>query len=100
MNKIPKSFKLFASTINVEFDNKLCNDKEAYGLADYGACKIFLTKVNGVDKLSDDRIMDVFYHEKVHLILDSMGHFDLSKDEKFVDLFGKLLRQSDLTSIF
>ena len=42
--------------------------------------------------------MDTFYHEKVHIILDTMGERELSQNEKFVDTFAKLLRQSDETA--
>lgn len=96
--KIPKSFKLFGTTINVEFDNKRMNDKTRYGEADYSTSKITLSDTDGTDKLSQDRILDTFYHEKVHSILDMMHERDLSNNEKFVDIFGKLLRQSDETA--
>lgn len=95
---IPKQFKLFGSTIEVIFDNKYCNNKSLYGEASYSENKIILSNVDGVDDLSPDRILDTYYHEKVHLILDSMGETDLSKNEKFVEIFSKLLRQSDITS--
>lgn len=97
---IPKRFKLFASTIQVVFDNKRMNDMTNYGLAEYSEHKITLSDVHGVDPLSQDRILDTFYHEKVHMILDSMHERDLSANEKFVDVFAKLLRQSDETAIF
>jgi len=95
---IPKQFKLFGSTIEVIFDNKYCNNKNLYGEASYSENKIILSNVDGVDDLSPDRVLDTYYHEKVHLILDSMGEADLSKNEKFVEIFSKLLRQSDITS--
>ncbi len=95
---IPKSFKLFASTVNVVFDNKQMNDKERYGESDYSTHTITLSTTHGVDVLSDDRIEDCFYHEKVHMILDTMHEYELSKNEKFVDQFAKLLRQSDITA--
>ena len=100
MERIPKSFKLFASTINVIFDNKRLNDKEVYGLSDYSKCEITLSKTDGVVKLSEDRKLDTFYHERTHMILDSMQEYELSKNERFVDVFSKLLRQSDATSQF
>jgi hypothetical protein len=92
----PFSFKLFATTWSVVWDNNRMNDKSRYE-ADYSQSKITLSTSNGVDQLSDDRIKDCFYHERVHAILDSMQEYDLSKNEKFVDQFAKLLRQSDET---
>jgi hypothetical protein len=98
--KIPKSFKLFATTINIVVENQRCNDMGVYGAADYGSAEIILsTHEEGVE-LADDRKLDTFYHEKVHIILDSMNKPELSKDEQFVDVFAKLLRQSDETAIF
>ena len=98
MKKIPKEFKLFATTIKISWENDRMNDKQGYGEADYSQSKIMLATTNGMDKLSEDIIMDTFYHEKVHIILDSMRKYDLSKDEEFVDIFAKLLRQSDITA--
>jgi len=97
---IPKSFKLFATTINVFWDNNRMNDKGLYGLSDYSKSEITLSTTNGVDALSEDKIVDTFYHEKVHMVLDSMNRNDLSNDEQFVDVFAKLLRQSDETAQF
>lgn len=96
--KIPLRFKLFSSTIKIKWENERMNDKGRYGEADYSTLQITLSTTNALDKLSDDRILDTFYHEKVHMILDSMKEHDLSKNEKFVDVFGKLLRQSDETA--
>ncbi len=96
--KIPKKFKLFGTTMNVIFDDQKMQDMEALGLAEYCMCRITLASKDGVESLGDDRIVDSFYHEKVHLILDSMGETELSKNEKFVDIFAKLWRQSDETA--
>lgn len=98
MNKIPKRFKLFGSTINIVWDNKLMNQKENYGEAHYSQSKIILSHTHGVEPLSQDKILDTYYHEKVHLILDTMNEKELSRNERFVDVFAKLLRQSDITS--
>ena len=93
--KIPKKYKLFGTTVNVVWDNKRLNDKGVYGLTDYGRSEIILSTTQGVDKLSEDRIIDTFYHERTHSILDAMNEQDLTFNEKFVDVFSKLLRQAD-----
>lgn len=95
MKKIPRRFKLFATTVNVEWDNDRMNDKSQYGESNYSLSKITLATTIGVEPLSEDKILDTFYHEKVHMILDSMHRTDLSTNEDFVDMFGKLLRQSE-----
>jgi hypothetical protein len=96
--RIPKSFKLFGTTINIVWDNQKMNDKSRYGESRYSESKIILSTTDGLDNLSEGRILDTFYHEKVHMILDSMKEHELSSNEKFVDTFAKLLRQSDVTA--
>lgn len=95
---IPKRFKLFGTTYNVVFNNERMNDLKAYGLHDYSKSEITLSTTDGIDKLSEDKILDTYYHEKIHAILDMMKESELSNNEKFVDQFAKLLRQSDITS--
>jgi hypothetical protein len=96
--KIPKSFKLFASKIEVVIDDKRMNDKQQYGESDYSKSKITLSTIHGVEELSEGKRMDTFYHERVHMILDHMKEHELSRNEKFVDLFAKLQRQADETA--
>lgn len=96
--KIPKSFKLFGTTIKVVWDNDKMNDQSNYGTFEYCNNQITLSTTQGNKTLADDRILDTFYYEKVHAILDHMHKRDLSEDEEFVDVFAKLLRQSDETS--
>jgi len=98
--KIPKTFKLFGTIINIVFDNIRCNDKQVYGESNYGESKIMLSTMQESMTLSEDKILDTFYHEKVHMILDTMNENELSCNEKFVDVFAKLLRQSDVTSLY
>ena len=98
--QIPKKFKLFGATINVVWDNKRLQDLNAYGLFEYGQGKITLSTVDGLEKLDEDRILDCFYHERTHAILEAMHERELSKNEDFVDVFSKLLRQADETAKF
>jgi hypothetical protein len=93
----PFKFKLFATTINVVWDNVKMNDEQKYGESSYSSCKITLSNTHGVNELSQDRIKDTFYHERVHMILNTMHRDDLSSNEEFVDVFAKLWRQSDET---
>jgi hypothetical protein len=97
---IPKKYKLFGTTVNVVWDNKRLNDKRVYGLWDYSRSELTLSTTEGVEKISDDRIKETFYHERTHSILDAMNETDLSNNEKFVDVFSKLLRQADETAEF
>ena len=96
--KIPKSFKLFGTTVKIEWDNKTMNDKAAYGECVHSTSKIIMSDKDGVEDLSYDVMIETFYHEKTHAVLNAMTEYDLSKNEKFVDLFSKLWRQADETS--
>jgi len=98
--KIPKSFKLFGTTINIVWDNLRMNDVHAFGLFEYAKSQITLANKDGIDDISEYKILDTFYHEKVHAILTAMRERELSDNEKFVDVFAKLLRQADETSIY
>lgn len=93
--KIPKRFNLFSSVINVIIDNKLMNDKDYYGQCDYSKRLITLCETRNLDPLSDGKKAGTFYHEKVHMILDFMEEIELTKNEKFVEVFSSLMRESD-----
>jgi hypothetical protein len=98
--KIPKSFKVFASTINVGFDNVRLSNEGAFGDCSFADGQINICNEYRGEKISDCCALDTFYHEKVHIILDAMGEHDLSKQEKFVEVFARLLRQSDQSAEF
>jgi hypothetical protein len=98
--RIPKSFRLFGSTTNIVWDNERMNRDGKYGEFDYSKQQITLSTTIGVLSLSEDKVLDTFYHEKVHAILMAMNERDLNDNEKFVDVFAKLLRQSDETTQF
>lgn len=98
--KIPKKFKLFGTTINIIVDNKLMDNENSFGLSEFSKSQITISKKHKGEKLKDDVIIDTYYHEKVHMILDSMHEYKLSSNEKFVEIFSKLLRQSDETVKF
>lgn len=91
---------LFGTTYKVVWDNQRLNDRKEYGLSDYGKAEIILSTTIGMEPLSEDRIVDTYYHERTHAILDMMGEDELSANEKFVDVFSKLLRQSDESAIY
>jgi hypothetical protein len=98
--KIPKKFKVFASTINVEFDNVRLSNEGVLGECSFTDNKIIICSEYKGEKLSKCCTVDTFYHEKVHIILDAMGEHELSKQEKFVEVFARLLRQSDESAEF
>ena len=98
--KIPKRFKLFGTTIIINYEDTRLSNQSSLGDCSYIEGEINICKKYKEIDLSEDAIMDTFYHEKVHVILDGMGEHDLSANEKFVDVFSKLLRQSDESAEF
>ena len=98
--KIPKSFKLFATTINVVVDNQRTDDMKVFGCHQPHNNTIILADKYGIHNLSEDQMLDTFYHEKVLAILLAMKEDELNENEKLVHVFAKLLRQSDETSTF
>ena len=96
--KIPNEFKVFASTINVGFDNVRLSNEGLLGDCSFADNQINICSEYKGKKVSECSIMDTFYHEKVHIILDAMGEHELSQREKFVEVFSRLLRQSDESS--
>lgn len=98
--RIPKSYKLFGSEIKVKWDNFRMNDIDAYGEYCHSALTISLSDIDGVRNIDEDKILDTFYHEKVHSILSAMREDELNKNEQFVDIFAKLLRQSIETEVY
>lgn len=91
--KLPKSFKLFASEYKVVIDNKEVNAADSLGLLSIDNKKLSLaTKQDGED-LPYDTILDTFYHEIMHAMFFAINERDLAKNEKIVDILGKLLRQ-------
>ncbi len=99
-NKIPKRFKVFASTINISYDNVRLSNDSCLGECSYTDSKITLCENYKGEKLNKSVLIDTFYHEKIHIVLDAMGEHELSKNEKFVEVFARLLRQSDESAEF
>ena len=46
------------------------------------------------EKQSETSKLNTFYHELIHIILDTMGREDLSRDEVFVNSFASFLLES------
>ena len=104
--EIPKSFQLLGHTYTVEISEKLYEDEDIYGDCDIEKKLIRLQQVGSVTRLdrktkktdtvviTDEDLLDTFYHELVHVILYSMGEYKLHNDERFVGLMGRCLMES------
>lgn len=91
--KIPKSFKLFGSTITVKFDNDKNDIDRAYGLATYKTNSILLANKAHGELIDHNEIEASYLHEMFHFILNRLGYDDLSDNEKFVKQVSKALQQ-------
>lgn len=98
-NKIPTEFTLFASKYSVTVDNVKCADLEAAACFgdSYKAIKL-QTVNNALEPNHPDYILESYYHELAHCLIKNAGHDDW-KDEKFIDLLGKLLMQYESTKV-
>ena len=77
----------------VEVDNNRMDDASAYGLCVPERSAIYLQDKNR----NEDMIEQTLYHEVIHSILETMGEYELSKNEKFVQGFSVLLHQFEKT---
>jgi len=91
--EIPRSFKLFGSTITIEFNNDKCDKEDAYGIAKYKTNKIYLSEKTSGDKMESTEIEVTFLHEVLHFVLLKVGYEKLSGDEAFVGIVSRALHQ-------
>ena len=88
--EIPSSFQVGGQTLNVSYVDHLPYDK-------LGSCSVCCGIVNIAKHIIDGRsqspscMMNTFWHEVVHAILDTMNKSDLSANEKFVGAFSSML---------
>jgi predicted SprT family Zn-dependent metalloprotease len=91
-NIIPKTFDLFGEKYRVSHLKEIDKGK-SFGHAIYTENRIKLAKTVGKKKIQQDQIESTYCHELTHIILDALGHTELSGNEEFVDSFGKALHQ-------
>jgi hypothetical protein len=94
---IPKSFKLNGKEIPVVFDSTYCNGIKAWGEADFDSKVITLNRVSDGKKISKRLVDQTFYHELVHMILDSCQRHNLKWNEEFVEDFAQRLYEFEKT---
>jgi len=92
---IPKKFNILNHTVKVKMVDSIPN---RLGECHKDLCSVDIATHIDDDKLPDSIIEHTFFHEVVHIILDSMGEYKLSSNEKFVDVFAGMLHQVIKTS--
>jgi hypothetical protein len=112
--RIPKEFTLFGSKYVVVIEDDLFSKEDCYGFADDDMKKIKLqkkgiaTKIkeeNGVKTesqidVTDEVIIETFYHELCHIIFDALGEEELSANEKLVNMMGKAFLEIYLSEVY
>lgn len=87
--KIPKTFEILGHRVTVRWDSEITED--SHGKWNAGRSVIRLQSPS--DDWTRAMAEHTFCHELTHCILDLIGEEKLSKNEKFVDLFGGTLAQ-------
>jgi hypothetical protein len=55
------------------------------------------TKVEETVNITEEDLLETYFHEVVHIVLDAMGENKLYSNEKFVSLMGKCLMEIEKT---
>lgn len=98
MNKkksiFPKKVQVGGQEIRIIEEN-MCKNGNSLGksIPASGLIKIYSTYGSGL-KQSDSSKINTFYHELTHCILDTMGEYKLSRNEKFVTTFSSFLTEA------
>ena len=86
---IPNTIKIGGQDINVMFEEHL--DNNCLGTMSIGEGVLKIANNFNNRKQCQSSKITTFIHEIVHGILDTMGEFNLSENEKFVCTFSSLL---------
>lgn len=92
MNKIPESFTVGGQDIVVLIQNTIDGDKLGEACLWNGTIKISDIYKGCLQSKSSK--FNTFYHELIHLILDTMGEYELSANERFVNTFSGFLTEA------
>ena len=87
--KIPNKIRIGGQDIVIEMPEHLPDNKLGYICLAGG--KIRIAKKFSDNEQSETSITNTFMHEVVHGVLDTMGEFELSGNEKFVSSFASLM---------
>jgi hypothetical protein len=91
-------FTLGATEWSVEEVEKFDSTTQL-GESSIGETKIRISKTWSNTLVSEQSKEATIYHEVVHAILDTLGEFDLSQKEEFVQKFSVLMHQFEKTKL-
>lgn len=90
--KIPNKLKVGGQDLNVVFKNTINGDKMGECCLWSGNIKI--SEIYKGEPQTDSSKFNTFYHELTHAILDTMGEYELSANERFVCSFSGFLSEA------
>lgn len=94
-DRIPTEYRVGGQKIKVSIVDGLEDDKLGQCCVAEGEVKI--AKNFGRKEQSASSMLNTFFHELTHSILDTMGENELSCNERFVSCFSSFLLESILT---
>lgn len=111
---IPTEFTLFGHKYSVCLQDDLFENEGIYGDADEDLKMIRLQNVGDVVrkyeengkvhetkvKITKETLIETFFHEVVHIMLDASNEVELSENEKFVNIMGKAWLEIYLSSAY
>lgn len=90
--KIPNKLKVGGQDLNVVFKNTINGDK--MGECCLWSGNIQISEIYKGEPQTDSCKFNTFYHELTHAILDTMGKYELSANERFVCTFSGFLSEA------
>lgn len=90
--KIPNKLKVGGQDINVVSTNTINGDK--LGESCIWSGRIQISEIYKGEPQTNSSKFNTFYHELTHAILDTMGEYELSANERFVCTFGGFLSEA------
>ena len=93
MRVVPGKFQLMGHTIRVVMRDDLWDQCEAHGRWVKHKHLIELQTPTEQNGMTQSFLVQTFWHEVCHAILDNIGKDDLSNDESFVDILGQCIHQ-------
>ena len=94
---IPCQFKLNGKTIKVTIDDEYLSSCKFVGEADFTEKEIILCDKYKGRKITKSEKEKTYFHELVHMILDSMARHNLKYNEDFVEEFSQRLYEYEKT---
>ena len=90
--RIPKSFTVGGQDVEVVIQNTIDGDKLGEACLWKGTIKI--SEIYKGCLQSESSKFNTFQRELIHLILDTMGEYELSTNERFVNTFSGFLTEA------